>query len=135
MANKPPVKNTMQTPQRITRRNNKIIFITSGLIGLAIILTLFSSRKIDHLTIRVGDNSLQLANQLQSYKEMVEILPDHFIVHYIPTTPWNAVNFRRQSSHYKIFFSDGKITKIIWQEDTGHLLAPNLTHITIALKR
>lgn len=125
----------MQSPRQIKKRNNKIILITSVLIGLALIYSLTSSRSLHQLNIKVGDNAFALVDQLKSYQHDVKIYPDKIIIKYIPPTTMAAVDFRYKKSRYELYFAHGEITKITWVDSRDAVISENLNNIEVALDK
>ncbi len=97
-------------------RNNKLIFLTAGVVLMLIILSLQTQPDGKVVRISVGDNSFQLANTLT--KEGILFNPlagkDGIIVDYTPVTPFERLNSKHQGSRYEIYFEEGKVGKIIW---------------------
>ncbi len=105
-------------------RNNKLIFLTAGVVLMLIILSMQTHNDDDLVKINVGDSSFQLANRLSEKGVYFESLThaDGIKVRYTPVTPFDRLNNKHQGSRYEIYFEGGKVAKIIWLSESDRKL-------------
>ncbi len=112
-------------------RNNKLIFITAGVILMLILLSLQTQPKGKVVKISVGDSSFQVANMLTragiAFKSLVVEGGEGIVVDYSPVSPLARLNTKGAGSHYEIFFGKGKVAEIIWRDKHGEKLASLLS--------
>ena len=114
-------------------RNNKLIFLTAGVILMLIILSLQTQPDGNFVKISVGDSSFEIANKLN--KMGISFKPiegaDGILVDYSPTTPFERLNNKHLGSRYEIYFEDGKVAKIVWLNKDGRQLG-ELIYVKVA---
>lgn len=121
----------MEIRQGSRRRNNKIIFITAGVIFLLILLSLQTGPKGKVVKISVGDSSFQVANLLT--QEGIVFSPlameegEGLVVDYTPVSPLARLNKKAAGSHYEISFVDDKVAEIVWRDKQGAKLGSLLS--------
>ncbi len=119
----------MEIREGSRRRNNRIIFITAGVIFLLIILSLQSQPNGELVKINVGDSSFKVANMLT--QEGIAFRPlageeGGIIVDYTPVSALDRLKKREAGSRYEIRFVDGKVAMIIWRDRQGKELGRRL---------
>jgi hypothetical protein len=115
----------MEIKEGSRSRNNKLIFITAGVVLMLIILSLLQTQpNVKVVKISVGDSNFQIANMLSQEGVVFKPLEgeEGIIVDYIPTNAFARLNEKYTGSRYEIYFDEGKVVKIIWRaKDDGQL--------------
>ncbi len=100
-------------------RNNKLIFITAGVILMLIILSLQTQPESKIVTINIGDSSYQVANMLTgegiAFSVLMSERGEGIIVEYTPVTSFERLNKKKTGSQYEIYFAEGQVSRIVWR--------------------
>lgn len=104
-------------------RNNKIIFITSGIIVLLTLFSLQNKPLGKVVVVSVGDDSFQVANMLSKegvpFTALAGEAGEGVVVAYTPLSAWSRLHKKRLGSRYDIRFGEGQVAEIIWRDRHG----------------
>lgn len=108
----------MEIREGSRRRNNKIIFITAGVIFLLIILSMQTQPTGKVLKISVGDSSYEVANMLTregvTFKPLSGEVGGGIVVDYTPVSALDRLDRQTKNSRYEIRFDHEKVVEIVW---------------------
>ncbi len=120
----------MEIREGSRRRNNKIIFITAGVIFLLILLSLQTAPDGKVVKVSVGDDSFQVANMLSReripFTAMTLEKGEGVVVDYTPVSALARLNKKTAGSRYEIYFAEGKVAAIVWRDQQGKELGRRL---------
>ncbi|MBU0679857.1 MAG: hypothetical protein KKD73_00390 [Proteobacteria bacterium] len=119
-------------------RNNKLIFITAGVIFVLSIFSLQTQPGGKVVKIDVGDSSFQVVNMLSREGVAFKILPvdegEGVVVDYTPVSPLERLNKKYSGSRYEVHFIENRVARIVWRDkDNRHV--GNLLSVKIVAKQ
>lgn len=113
----------MEIKQGNRRRNNKLIFITAGVIVLLLILARQPVPNGKLLKIRLGDSVFQVANRLNqagiAFRSRSAAHGDALVVDYQPVSGLDRLRNRGAGSVYEIYIVDDRVALLVWRAEDG----------------
>jgi hypothetical protein len=112
-------------------RNNKLIFITAGMIFLLSILSLQTQPDGKVVKIDAGDSSFQVVTMLSMEGVAFKTLPvdegEGVVVDYTPVSPLDRLNKKYRGSRYEIHFLENRVARIVWRDKNNRQLGDLLS--------